>query len=112
MQKIRKGDTVIVRKGRDAGRRGVVLAVLRSEPLSPISRVVVEGINLVKKHTKADPSKERPGGIVEKETSIAISNIAIWNQAAGKADRVGFKFLEDGSKVRIFKSTGDLVDIE
>lgn len=106
MRKIRKGDTVAVRKGKDAGRHGVVLAVLK-EGL----RLVVEGVNVVKHHTKADPSKERAGGIIEKEASIAASNVGIWNQATGKPDRVGFKFLEDGQKVRIFKSTGEVIDI-
>lgn len=104
--KIKKGDTVFIRKGRDAGRRGVVLSIVKNG-----TRVVVEGINIVKRNTKPDPSRERAGGILEKEASIAISNVALWNQAAGRPDRVGYKFLEDGRKVRIFRSTSEVVDI-
>lgn len=103
--KIKKGDTVVVQKGKDAGRQGVVLTVLQ------IGRIIVEGVNLVKRHTKADPSKDSAGGIIEKEASISLSNVALWNQATGKADRVGYKFLEDGRKVRVYKSTGEVVDV-
>lgn len=106
MRKIKKGDTVFVRKGKDSGRQGTVLAVVQDG-----LKLVVEGVNLVKRHVKADPSKERAGGIIEKESSISSSNVSIWNQATGKPDRVGFKILEDGRKVRIFKSTGEVVDI-
>jgi large subunit ribosomal protein L24 len=74
-------------------------------------RVLVENVNMVKRHTKPDPGRNKPGGIVEKEAPIHISNIAMFNPATGKADRVGFKSLEDGSKVRVFKSTGEAVDI-
>lgn len=112
MQKIKKGDTVVVQKGRDAGRRGVVLSVLKSGGTLFPTKVLVEGVNLVKRHTKGNPQRNQVGGILEKEAPIAISNVAIWNSAANKADRVGFKFLEDGAKVRIFKSTGELVDVE
>ncbi len=104
MRKIRKGDSVVVRKGKDRGRQGVVLAVNDL-------RLLVEGINLVKRHTKANPQLAKPGGIIEKEATINISNVAILNQATGKADRVGFKVLENGRKVRVFKSTGEVVDI-
>lgn len=103
--KIKKGDTVFIRKGKDAGRKGVVLSIVNDG-----TRVLVEGINLVKRNTKPDPSRERAGGILEKEASIAISNVALWNQSAGKPDRVGYKFLDDGRKVRIFKSTGEMVE--
>lgn len=103
--KIKKGDTVYIRKGKDAGRKGVVLSIVKDG-----TRVLVEGINIVKRNTKPDPSRERAGGILEMEASVAISNVALWNQAAGKPDRVGYKFLEDGRKVRIFKSTGEMVE--
>ena len=100
MNKIRKGDQVIVIAGRDKGKRGVV--TLRKDD----DRVVVEGINLVKKHTKPNPMAGTQGGIVEKAMSIHQSNVAIYNAATGKADRVGIKVLADGSKVRVFKSSG------
>ena len=101
MNKIRKGDQVIVLAGRDKGKRGVVS--LRKDD----SHVVVEGINLVKKHTKPNPMAGTQGGIVEKAMPIHQSNIAIFNGATGKADRVGIKVLADGSKVRVFKSSGE-----
>jgi large subunit ribosomal protein L24 len=101
MNKIRKGDQVIVLAGRDKGKRGVVS--LRKDD----SHVVVEGINLVKKHTKPNPMAGTQGGIVEKAMPIHRSNIAIFNAATGKADRVGIKVLADGSKVRVFKSSGE-----
>ena len=82
-----------------------MLQVLDSE------RLLVENVNMVKRHTKPDPGRNKPGGIVEKEAPINISNVAMFNSATGKADRVGFKSLEDGKKVRIFKSTGEAVDI-
>jgi large subunit ribosomal protein L24 len=104
MNKIRKGDDVIVITGKDKGKRGVVLNRVDDE------RVVVEGINRVKKHTKPNPMKGQPGGIVEKEMSIHISNIALFNAGTQKADRVGFKSLDDGRKVRVFKSNGEVVD--
>ncbi|WP_127475867.1 50S ribosomal protein L24 [Sulfurivermis fontis] len=104
MRKIRKGDEVVVLTGRNKGRRGNVLRVL------PNDRVVVEGVNMVKKHQKPNPLKGIPGGIVEKEHSIHVSNVALFNSATGKADRVGIKFLEDGRKVRYFKSNGEVVD--
>ena len=105
MNKIRKGDQVVVITGRDKGKRGTVLKmVIESE------RAVVEGINRVKKHTKPNPMKGLTGGIIEKEMSIHLSNIAIFNPASGKADRVGIKTLDDKRKVRVFRSTGEQVD--
>jgi large subunit ribosomal protein L24 len=104
MLKIRKGDNVVVLSGRDKGRRGAVVQVLAD------GRVVVESINMVKKHTKPNPQAGKPGGIVEKEMPLAASKVAIWNPAAKKADRVGFKILTDGKKVRFFKSNGEMLD--
>lgn len=104
MNKIRKGDQVQVLTGRDKGKRGTVLRVL------PTDTVVVEGINRVKKHAKPNPLKGSPGGIVDKEMPIHISSVAIFNSTSGKVDRVGFKVLEDKRKVRIFRSTGEVVD--
>lgn len=110
--KIKKGDAVIVTTGKDKGRESVVLSVVRRKGReSQGLRVLVEGVNMVKKHEKPNPQKEMPGGIREKEASLAISNVAIFNKATGKADRVGFKVLEDGRKVRVFKSTGEMVDV-
>lgn len=102
MRKIRKGDEVVVITGKDKGKRGSVLRVLEG-------KVVVEGINLVKKHQKPNPVRGVAGGIVEKTMPIDVSNVAIFNAASQKADRVGFKVLEDGRKVRIFKSTGEVI---
>jgi len=104
MHKIRKGDDVIVLAGRDKGKRGSVRAVL------PSSRVVVENVNIVKKHVKPNPMSGVAGGIVEQEASIDASNLAIFNSATGKADRVGFRVQEDGKKVRFFKSNNELID--
>ncbi|MCE2989587.1 MAG: 50S ribosomal protein L24 [Burkholderiales bacterium] len=105
MNKIRKGDQVVVLTGKDKGKRGTVLSmVLESE------RIVVEGINRVKKHAKPNPMKGTTGGIVEKEMSIHISNVAIFNPTSGKADRVGFKTLGDQRKVRVFRSNGEQID--
>jgi large subunit ribosomal protein L24 len=101
--KIRRDDEVIVLAGKDKGKRGKVLSVVTES-----SRVFVEGVNLIKKHQKPVPQMNQPGGIVEKEASIDVSNVAIFNQETGKADRVGFK-IEDGTKVRIFKSTGKTI---
>ena len=100
MNKIRKGDEVIVITGRDKGKRGTV--ALRKDD----SFLVIDGVNLVKKHVKPNPMKGEAGGIVEKAMPIHQSNVAIFNAASGKADRVGIKTLEDGSKVRVFKSSG------
>ena len=104
MQRIKKGDEVIVIAGKDKGRRGTVLGVGDS------GRVLVEGINMVKKHQKPNPAVGAPGGIIDKEMPMAISNIALFNAATGKADRVGIKQLEDGRKVRFFKSNGEVLD--
>ena len=101
MNKIRKGDEIIVIAGRDKGKRGKIS--LRVDD----SHVLVDGINLVKKHTKPNPLKGTNGGIVEKSMPIHQSNVAIFNAASGKADRVGIKLLADGKKVRVFKSSGE-----
>ena len=101
--KIRRDDKVVVLAGKDKGKQGKVLRVLIAD-----NRVIVEGVNLVKKHTKPNPQLGVAGGIVEKEASIHVSNVAIVNPATGKADRVGFRF-EDEKKVRFFKSNGELV---
>lgn len=104
-KKIRKGDDVIVRTGRSRGARGTVLRVLEDD------RVLVEGVNLVKKHERPNPQKGTQGGIVEREAPVHLSNIALFNPLTNKPDRVGFKTLEDGRKVRCFKSNGEVVDI-
>ncbi len=104
MQRIRKGDEVIVISGRDKGKRGTVLRRVDAE------RVVVEGVNRVKKHQRPNPMKGQTGGIVDKDMPIHISNVALVNPATQKADRVGFKLLADGRKVRVFKSNGEQVD--
>jgi large subunit ribosomal protein L24 len=105
MNKIRKGDKVLVITGKNKGKRGVVLRVRDDD------RVVVEGINLIKRHTKPNPNLNVPGGIIEKEAPLHISNIALLNPVTSKPDRVGIKILEDGRKVRIFKSTKEVVDL-
>ena len=105
MNKIRKGDEVIVIAGRDKGKRGTVTQRVSAE------RVVVEGINLVKKHVKPNPMRGETGGVREKAMPIHQSNVAIYNQATGKADRVGFKTLEDGTRVRIFRSSGEEIKV-
>jgi large subunit ribosomal protein L24 len=98
MQKIRRDDEVIVIAGKDKGKRGKVIKVLADD------RVVVGGVNLVKRHTKPNPMLNQQGGIVEKEAPLHVSNVAIFNAETNKADRVGFK-VEDGKKIRVFKST-------
>lgn len=105
MNKIRKGDNVYILNGRDNGKRGTVLRVF------PDSRVTVEGINLVKRHTKPNPQAGAAGGIIEKEAPINVSNVALYNPVTQKPDRVGFRVLEDGRKVRYFKSNGEVVDV-
>jgi large subunit ribosomal protein L24 len=104
MQRIRKGDEVVVIAGRDKGKRGTVLRRVGPE------HVVVEGVNRVKKHQRPNPMRGVTGGIVDKEMPIHVSNIALWNPQTKKADRVGFKVLADGRKVRVFKSTGEQVE--
>ena len=103
--KIRKGDDVIVLTGKDKGKRGTVLRILDDE------RVLVENVNMAKKHMKPNPMKGEQGGIVEKEMALNVSNVALYNPAKDMADRVGFKVLEDGRKVRVFKSDGEVVDV-
>ena len=105
MNKIRKGDQVIVIAGRDKGKRGTIS--LRKDD----SHVVVEGVNLVKKHTKPNPMKGTTGGIVEKTMPIHQSNVAIFNAASGKADRVGIKVLAGGTRVRVYKSSGEEIKV-
>lgn len=104
MQKIKKGDDVIVRTGKDKGKSGRVIMVLKD------GKVLVEGINQVKKNQKPNPNKGVSGGIVTKDMPIDISNIGLYNPATKKADRVGFKFLDNGKKVRYFKSTNEVID--
>ena len=104
MEKIRKGDEVVVITGKDKGKRGTVVARVDAE------HVVVEGVNRAKKHVKPNPMKGVAGGIVDKDMPIHISNVALFNAATKKADRVGIKVLEDGRKVRVFKSNGELVN--
>ena len=105
MQRIRKGDDVIVTAGRDKGKRGTVLRRVDAE------HVVVEGVNRVKKHQRPNPMKGVTGGIVDKDMPIHVSNVAVFNPAMKKADRTGLKTLEDGRKVRVFKSSGEQVDV-
>ena len=105
MQRIRKGDEVQVRAGKDKGKRGNVLRMVDDE------HVVVEGVNVVKKHTRPNPQQGLAGGILEKEMPIHVSNVAVFNPVTGKGDRIGVRSLEDGRKVRFFKSTGEVVDI-
>jgi large subunit ribosomal protein L24 len=105
MNKIRKGDDVIVLTGRDKGKRGKV--ALRKDD----SHLVVEGVNVVKKHAKPNPMKGEAGGIVEKTMPIHQSNVAIFNAATGKADRVGIKLLADGKRVRVYKSSGEEIKV-
>ena len=105
MNKIRKGDQVVVLSGRDKGRKGAVLEVLGD------GQVVVEGVNLVKRHTKPNPQANKPGGIIEKSMPMPASKVGIWNPAVKKADRIGIKTLNDGKKVRFFKSNGEMLDV-
>lgn len=104
MQKIRKDDRVIVIAGKDKGKTGTITR------LGDNGRVTVAGINMIKKHTKANPQMGQPGGIIEKEAPLQASNVAIYNNSTNKADRVGIKSLDDGKKVRIYKSTGEEID--
>lgn len=106
MRKLKKGDEVVVMSGKDKGKRGIVLNVLYKE-----DKVIVENVNMAKRHTKGNPMQGTPGGIVEKEMPIHISNVSVWNSVAEKPDRVGIRSLEDGQKVRYFKSNDEVVDI-
>ena len=103
MRKLKKGDDIIVTTGKDKGKRGTIAQVLEN-------RVLVDGVNVAKKHQKPNPNLGVAGGIVAKEMPIHISNVAIFNGDSGKADRIGFKQLDDGRKVRIYRSTGEVVD--
>lgn len=104
MRKIKCDDEVIVITGRDKGKKGKVAKILKDK------RLIVSGVQMVKKHQKPNPQAGVPGGIVEQESPIQISNVALYNSATEKADRVGFKILEDGKKIRVFKSNGEAVD--
>jgi len=104
VEKIRKGDEIIVLTGKDKGKRGTVVQRVDAE------HVVVEGVNRAKKHVRPNPVKGVAGGIVDKDMPIHVSNVALFNSATGKADRIGFKTLEDGRKVRVFKSNGEPVN--
>ena len=104
MRKIRKGDQVVVRTGKDRGKRGTVLRLVGDD------RVLVEGANRAKKHEKPNPMKGTPGGIVDREMPLHISNVAVFNPATQKGDRVRIKTLDDGRKVRIFRSNGEMLD--
>lgn len=103
MKKIRKGDEVVVIAGRDKGRRGTVVKMLGE-------KLIVENINMVKRHTKPDPARQVPGGIIEKEAPIHISNVAHIDPASNKPTRVGYRFLEDGRKVRFARRSGETID--
>lgn len=105
MSKIKKDDLVIVLTGKDKGRTGKVLRWAKRD------RVVVESINMIKKHEKPNPNKGIQGGIIEREAALHVSNIAIYNPRSKKADRVGFKFLDDGTKVRYYKSDDEMIDV-
>ena len=105
MEKIRKGDDVIVTAGKDKGKRGTVARRVDSD------HVIVDGVNRVKKHVKPNPVKGVVGGVVDKDMPLHISNVALYNPATKKADRVGFKLLENGKKVRVFKSNGEVVGV-
>jgi large subunit ribosomal protein L24 len=104
MRKIRKGDDVVVIAGKDKGKRGAVLRMVDDE------HVVVEGVNVVKKHQRPNPMKGQTGGIVDKEMPLHISNVALFNPATKKGDRVRIKVLDDGRRVRVYKSNGEMVD--
>jgi large subunit ribosomal protein L24 len=102
--KIRKGDDVIVLAGKDKGKRGTVLRVVED-------RVVVENVNLARKHVKPNPNRGEQGGIIDKEMPLHVSNVAVFNPATNQGDRVGFRTLDDGRKVRVYKSNGEVVDV-
>ena len=104
MRKYRKGDQVVVITGRDKGRQGAVIQVLDDEHL------LVEGVNMVKRHQRGNPQAGKQGGIISKEMPMHVAKVAIWNPATKKADRVGFKMLADGKKVRRFTSNGEMLD--
>ncbi len=105
MKKFKKGDDVVVLTGRDKGKRGTILRILDPE------RALVDSVNVVKKHVRPNPNKGETGGIIEKESPIRISNLGMYNPNSQKADRVGIKHLEDGRRVRIFRSDGEVIDV-
>ena len=105
MKRIKKGDEVIVIAGRSKGTRGSVLETLKND------RLLVENVNVVKKHVKPDPNRpEMPSGIISKEAPIHVSNVMMYNDKTGKGDKVSFKYLEDGKKIRVFRSNGEAID--
>jgi large subunit ribosomal protein L24 len=104
MRKIRKGDNVVVIAGKDKGKRGDVAKYVDD------SHVIVNGVNTVRRHTKPNPMKNQPGGIVSKEMPIHVSNVAIWNPVTQKADRIGFRLMPDGRKLRFYKSNGEQIN--
>lgn len=104
MGKIKRDDEVVVITGRDKGKRGKIVRVLDND------RVIVSGVNMIKRHTKANPQLGTAGGILEKEASLHVSNVGLVNPVTGKADRVGYKVLQDKTKVRVFRSTGEVID--
>jgi large subunit ribosomal protein L24 len=105
MNKIKRGDDVMVIAGKDKGKRGRVIRLVKED------KVLVENVNMVKRHTKPNPNINKPGGIMQKEMPLHISNVALYNPVTNKPDRVGFRILEDGRKVRYFKSNNEIVDI-
>ncbi|MBI3570562.1 MAG: 50S ribosomal protein L24 [Gammaproteobacteria bacterium] len=106
MKKIRKGDKVMVLAGRDKGKQGTVLRVFED------SRVLVENVNMIKRHTKPNPNKGVTGGIIDREAPIHVSNVALFNPATGKGERVGLRTMQDKSKVRYFKKSGEVADVK
>jgi len=105
MKKIRKGDKVVVLTGKDRGKQGTVLRMLEND------RVLVENVNMVKRHTRPNPQRNVTGGIMQKEAPIHVSNVALFNAGSGKGERVGLRTLEDGRKVRFFKKAGEVADV-
>ena len=105
MSKIRKGDDVVVLSGRDKGKRGTVLQIIEN------NRILVDNVNVIKKHVRPNPNKGETGGIIEREAPVRISNVGLYNPNTKKADRSGIKVLEDGQKVRVFMSDGEVVDV-
>jgi large subunit ribosomal protein L24 len=106
MNRLRKGDQVVVLSGRDKGRKGAIVKVM------PEGKVLVEGVNVVKKHQKPNPQRNQAGGILEKEMPLPASKVAIWNSAKGKGDRTGVKTLTDGKRVRFFRSNNEVLDVK
>ncbi len=103
MNRIKKGDHVVVTAGKDKGKRGDVVSVAGD-------KVVVSNVNLVKRHTKPNPQANQPGGVIERESPIHVSNVMLFNPASGKGERIGTKVLEDGRKLRVFRSSGEAID--